>query len=815
MINLKSFQRTQVLATPDLLPYALLIEPGIILNKDASYMASFFYTAADEASMTAHDRNIANDRLNKALRRFGSGWVVHANAFRQKSDIYPKDEESAFPDWISQLIDEERRGFFESEGNSFETVTTLTLTFTPEAAAQKKMEAMFYNTEGGEDKGKLKKGDKTLFEFKKRIQEFEENASLSLKLNRMANIPGEVGGVECDFDEQLSLIDATFHQTEFRKLMVPACGMFLDSYIGRYQFVTGVTPKIGERYIKVINIDGFPSHTHAGVLNALSELNLEFRWNTRFIPLDGYHAKGEIAKYTRKWSQKVKGFIASLTDKPNAKLDHTALGHSLDAQAAEGDAGGDEVCFGYYTGVIVIMHEDQEFLETASSAMRKALLQLGMSNSQIEDINAVEAWLGSLCGNSFANIRRPLIHSLNLADILPTSSVYAGKRHNPCPFYPKGSPPMATVKTEGATPFRLNLHVSDLAHTLIFGPTGSGKSTLLAFLTTQMLRYKDANIFAFDKGLSMYPVNQAMGGNHYNIGGETEEGLPTLSFAPLSRIDSEQDFEWACEWVQTLVALQVKNEQGGVTVEQKIAIRDAMGQHRRSEKYRSLADFRTQVQDEGVKAALSFYSDKEIYNANEDSLATGHFEVFEIEDLMNFEQEISLPIMLYLFRTIEKRLTGQPAYIIIDEAWLVLGHELFRSKIREWLKVLRKANCGVVLATQSISDAVNSGILDVLVESCPTKIFLPNDKANHEEFANYYRSLGLNTAQRRIVADSVPKKQYFVTSSNGDRLIELALGDLALAFCAHSSKKDLAEINRLQIAHGGDWPKIWVDQLYQ
>ena len=79
-----------------------------------------------------------------------------------------------------------------------------------------------------------------------------------------------------------------------------------------------------------------------------------------------------------------------------------------------------------------------------------------------------------------------------------------------------------------------------------------------------------------------------------------------------------------------------------------------------------------------------------------------------------------IPVLLYLFRRIEKRLTGEPSLLILDEAWLMLGHPVFRDKIREWLKVLRKANCAAVLAPQSISDADRSAIIDVLKEICPT-----------------------------------------------------------------------------------------------
>ena len=807
MINLKSFQRTQELATPDLLPYACMVAPGVILNKDGSYMASWFYTGKDDASMTAHDRNVTNERINAALKRLGSGWCMHFNAIRTRSDIYPDAETSFFPDAVSSMIDRERREFFEAAGNSFETVTTLTLTYTPDPVSQKKLEALFFETEGETRKNRQLAGDKTLVDFQRAIQEFEENLGVALDLRRMTEREGEIGGVAVTYDDQLSLLDFQFHHEGFRPVLVPQCGMFLDSIIGKFQFVTGVVPKIGGKFIKAITIDGLPAATSAGFLNPLSELGVEFRWCTRYIPMDAYHAVGEIRKYSRKWAQKVKGFIASLTGKPNAKINHAAAMMTADAQMAESDSSGTEVTFGYYTGTIILLHEDAEFLETASRAMRKALLRLGFSSTRIEDINAVESWLGTMCGNSFANIRRPLLHSLNLSDLLPTSSVYAGQRFNPCDFYPENSPPLAMTKTDGSTPFRLNLHVSDLAHTLIFGPTGSGKSTLLAFLAAQMLRYPRVSIFAFDKGMSMYGINQAVGGNHYNIGGETVEGNPTLAFAPLSRIESEADFQWACEWVETLVRMQMN---GKVSVEKKMAIRQGMISHREASHSVRLSDFVTQVQDQEVKDALSFYTALDIYDAEGDALRDGNFECFEIEELMHFKPEINLPIMLYLFRCIEKKLTGQPAFIIIDEAWMVLGHEVFRDKLREWLKVLRKANCGVVLATQSITDAANSGILDVLSESCPTKIYLPNDRATHEESGQHYKRLGLNTAQRTIIADALPKREYFVTSPKGDRLVDLALGPVALAFCAKSSKDDLRAMKEFQSVHGQDWPVAWI-----
>jgi len=108
----------------------------------------------------------------------------------------------------------------------------------------------------------------------------------------------------------------------------------------------------------------------------------------------------------------------------------------------------------------------------------KTIQNLGFG-CRLETINAVEAWRGSIPGDGYSNVRRPLLHTLNLADMLPVTSVWAGLRENPSALMPKHSPPLLYAATTGATPFRFNLHVSDTGHTLIVGPTGAGKSTAL------------------------------------------------------------------------------------------------------------------------------------------------------------------------------------------------------------------------------------------------------------------------------------------------------------------------------------------------
>ncbi|MGV3633158.1 MAG: conjugal transfer protein TrbE, partial [Pseudorhodoplanes sp.] len=347
-------------------------------------------------------------------------------------------------------------------------------------------------------------------------------------------------------------------------------------------------------------------------------------------------------------------------------------------------------------------------------------------------------------------------------------------------------------------------HVDDVGHTLVFGPTGSGKSTLLALIAAQFRRYAGAQLFCFDKGRSMFPLTVAAGGAHYDVG--AGEGL---SFCPLAELKDDTDRAWASEWIETLVALQgvkVTPDHRNAISRQIALMANARG--------RSLSDFVSGVQLREIKDALHSYTVDgpmgHLLDAEQDGLLMSEFQTFEIEQLMNMGERNLVPVLLYLFRRIEQRLTGAPSLIILDEAWLMLGHPTFRDKIREWLKVLRKANCAVVLATQSISDAERSGIIDVLKESCPTKICLPNGGARETGTREFYERIGFNERQVEIVATAIPKREYYVVSPVGRRLFDMSLGAITLAFVGATGKDDLARIGELRQAHGPDWPVRWL-----
>lgn len=787
----------------DLLNYAAMVDDGVIVGKNGSFMAAWLYKGDDNASSTDEQREMVSFRINQAFAGLGNGWMVHVDAVRRPAPTYIDPGLSHFPDPVSAAIDEERRQLFESLGTMYEGYFVLTVTYFPPLLAQRKFVELMFDDDAATPDHRARTQSLIDF-FKRECRSIESRLSSAVNLERLkGNKVTNEDGSKVTHDDFLRWLQFCITGMN-HPVLLPSNPMYLDAIIGGQELYGGVVPKIGRKFIQVVAIEGFPLESTPGVLTALGELAVEYRWSSRFIFMDGHEAIKHLDKFRKKWKQKIRGFFDQVFNTNTGSVDQDAMSMVADAEAAIAEVNSGLVAVGYYTSVVVLMDENREKLETSARNVEKAINRLGFA-ARIETINTMDAYLGSLPGHGVENVRRPLINTMNLADLLPTSTIWTGLNQAPCPMYPPLSPALMHCVTHGATPFRLNLHVRDLGHTFMFGPTGAGKSTHLALIAAQLRRYKGMSIYAFDKGMSMYPLAKATGGKHFTVAADDDR----LAFCPLQFLDTKGDRAWAMEWIDTILALNNVE----TTPAQRNEIGNAiMSMHESGAK--TFSEFSVTIQDEAIREAIRQYTVDgnmgHLLDAENDGLSLSDFTVFEIEELMNLGEKYALPTLLYLFRRIERNLVGQPAVIILDEAWLMLGHPAFRAKIREWLKVLRKANCLVLMATQSLSDAANSGILDVIVESTATKIFLPNVYARDEDTAALYRRMGLNARQIEILATAIPKRQYYYVSENGRRLYDLALGPLALAFVGASDKESVAAIKTLEAKFGDQWVNEWL-----
>ena len=219
---------------------------------------------------------------------------------------------------------------------------------------------------------------------------------------------------------------------------------------------------------------------------------------------------------------------------------------------------------------------------------------------------------------------------------------------------------------------------------------------------------------------------------------------------------------------------------------------------------RTLTGLSVLLQSQTLKRALQPYCLGGPYgrllDAEAERLGEAEVQAFETEGLIG--TSAAPAVLAYLFHRIEARLDGRPTLLIVDEGWLALDDEGFAGQLREWLKTLRKKNASVIFATQSLSDIDGSAIAPAIIESCPTRLFLPNERAIEPQITAIYRRFGLNDRQIEILARATPKRDYYCQSRRGNRLFELGLGRVALAFTAASSKSDQADIKQILEEHG-------------
>jgi len=800
MLRLKQFRdRTQGL--PDLLNFGLLPLDGILQNKDGSLTVSWYFRGDDMDSATHAELANISARLNQVLVGLGNGWMLNCDAIRKPATQYPHN--GHFPDRTTWLMDEERRQQYELEGAHYETTYALSMTYLPPLRTSNKIIEMIYEDDG-RDQSVTGFATRILDQFKRHIDDFESALSATLAMRRMRGIRRtDAAGREYVEDELLQYMEFCV-SGQLRPVRLPSVPMYLDALIGAFPFYGGIAPRVGNMFIKVVAIDGFPHDSHPGILHALDELGFEYRWSTRFIFLDPQQARGIINGVRRRWQQKQRGLKDQMFNTTGGAIDLDALEMSTDAQTAIGEAESNNVRFGYYTSSVVMMHENRELLSDQAREVRKTILNLGFG-ARIEDINAVEAYLGTIPGHAYPNVRRPILHTLNLADLLPITAVWAGAQRNPCPFYPPDSPVLAYTATTGYTPFRLSLHVGDVGHTLMVGKTGGGKSTALNFLLAQHFRYPNAQAFIFDKGYSSFVLTNASGGTYYDIAGEQS----TLAFCPLKKLDSMADQAWASEWIEIMLTLQGVD----VTPSLRQMVYQAIMRLTRSPR-RTLTEFVSELQDNTLREALTHYTLSgpmgNLLDAEEDSLVDGAFQAFEMEHLMNLGEKNIVPVLLYLFRQVEARMDGRPTLVALDECWLMLAHPLFREKIREWLKTWRKKNALVFLATQEMTDVMNSPIRDVILASCPTKILLPNPEASENASRPVYELIGLNDREIQLLEHATVKRDYYYKSPLGRRVFSFGFGPLALAFVGASSPGDIRKARGLMQTHGNDWPAYWL-----
>lgn len=351
-------------------------------------------------------------RLNNALRRLESGWAIFVEAQRHSTGSYPPN---TFPDAASALVDAERRAQFEEAGAHYESSYFLTFLYLPPPEGTAKTERLLYE---GSNRTVDADGREILRGFVDRT-----NRVLQLVEGFMP---------ECawlDDEETLTYLHSTI-STKRHRVRVPEIPMYLDALLADQPLTGGLEPMLGSAHLRILTVVGFPTATTPGILDDLNRLPFTYRWSTRAIMLDKADATKLLTRIRRQWFAKRKSVAAILkeimSNEASALLDTDAHNKAMDADAALQELGSDQIGEAFVTATISVWDGEPASADEKLRLVEK-VIQGRDFTCMIETVNAVEAWLGSVPGHVYANVRQPPISTLNLAHMIPLSAVWAGE----------------------------------------------------------------------------------------------------------------------------------------------------------------------------------------------------------------------------------------------------------------------------------------------------------------------------------------------------------------------------------------------------
>ncbi|WP_405350866.1 helicase HerA domain-containing protein [Fusobacterium animalis] len=756
------------------LPWGFLLGNGIIYNKNGSYLKCFKFRGKDLKSLEQVDLVFDRAKLNNAFGRSTGNngtWQLNVESRRKRSTPYIK---SQFKEKILQKMDDIRANKYNS-GEFYESEFYLTLSWLPPADLITGL------------KDKLFEGKNEEYENYKNklVEEFE--TEVRNYINLIKNVFREIK--ELNDEETLTYLHSCFSQNDKQNVTPARKEVMLDAYLSDTPIMNGYPPKIGDEYIGIVSILSFPNDTFPAMFDKINQLNFEFRCATRFTIYSSADGQKLVERKTGKWAGKrIKGLDNLLIAFKIKQKMEVEVNQEAENKKQEGDdfltALQEETTnIGEYTFSVILKDKSPQNLNKKIEEVVSIIQNRGFT-TVVESVNILEAFMGSMPADFIHNRRQHPLPTLVATDIMQFYSIYSGNQWN---NHLNSCPLLYANSCKGSDVVYFNLHVGDTGHAAVFGETGGGKSVFLNLIASQFKKYKDSQVFIFDKGGSSRVLTTAIKGKFYDL------GTDQLGFQPLANVDNELERTFAYSWLCEIF----EQENIVLTPEHKSEIHKALKSVGNLPKdLRTITQFEVQVQSEDLRLAIHQYTKDgafgRYFDSNYDSFTNEYsWQSFEVEKLME-NSKVYIPILKYIFHKLEVEMysEGKPTLLIIDEFGRLIKNKAFASKIEEWEVTLRKKNVAILLATQQLSDISHSDIKDALLNSFQTIIYLPNIRANNEQFYNTYKSFGLNNKQIEIIANLENKRDYYAVSKEGNLDFTPNLSEFELAFIGANSPQD-------------------------
>jgi type IV secretion/conjugal transfer VirB4 family ATPase len=747
-------------------------------------------TGVDYESLDNDEQRYAVKRLESAIKSFGEGFHVYQYLFKTNRPEIP------FARYDDELIDaaiDQRRQYFESkrdrlyevelfyvivlEGARSKTGILSALGRMPRdpQGAIRELKAQFTN-----DNMKVllrKQIDADMVRLEQCVQNFTRHLADLM--------PIEVQGQQAQF----SFFRRLLNFDDWRIAGKPQSTQYLDFQVVNSNIEAERDHlRVGDHFVRILTMKEAIAETRPLVLDRLFKIEGNFYVVTEWTPLSMAKARKEVDKRRRHFNMSKSGFVSQIGSDPaktnqrdvlideSKQADIENLGECLRA-LGEGQTLGDFslTVVLYSTDLQTINREMSEFTGVFTNA-DGALFT--------ETYNQLNALFATVPGNYAQNLRKMYLLNSNYADLSFLFTIHPGEKTNPH----LRSEYLAVLETDNATPYYLNLHNGEVAHTLILGMTGSGKSFLCNFLLTNAQKYRPQT-YIFDIGGSFQSLTEIFGGTYLNVGKESRD----FSINPFSLPESKENLQFLFSFFRVLIEgndkrykLDFKEERRlWEAIERMYVV--APEQRTLSTLSQIIGELKERLHRWTKEGQYGF-----LFDNVEDTLSFSKFQTFNFAGWGD-APEVLEPLLFYVLHRANNEIANPEKLatfktFLLDEAWLFIKNETIRSYIVAAQKTWRKHNAAMILATQSIKELEESGMLAIVAESCPTKIFLANPEMNRQV---YREAFHLNDTEIDIIADLIPPSEMLIRKAQSSKKVRLNVDSVSYWIATNNARDNL------------------------
>jgi type IV secretion system protein VirB4 len=760
------------------------------LTKSGDLGVVLSVTGVDYESLDNDEQQYAVKRLESALKSFGEGFHVYQYLFKTNRPEIP------FARYDDELIDaaiDQRRQYFESkrdrlyevelfyvivlEGARSKTGILSALARMPRdpQGAIRELKAQFTN-----DNMKVllrKQIDTDLVRLEQCVQNFTRHLADLM--------PIESQGQQAQF----SFFRRLLNFDDWRIAGKPQSTQYLDFQVVNSNIEAERDHlRVGDHFVRILTMKEAIAETRPLVLDRLFKIEGNFYVVTEWTPLSMARARKEVDKRRRHFNMSKSGFVSQIGSDP-AKTNQRDVLIDESKQADIENLGeclralGDGQTLGDFSLTVVLYSTD---LQTINQEMGEFTGVFTNADGALftETYNQLNALFATVPGNYAQNLRKMYLLNSNYADLSFLFTIHPGEKTNPH----LRSEYLAVLETDNATPYYLNLHNGEVAHTLILGMTGSGKSFLCNFLLTNAQKYRPQT-YIFDIGGSFQSLTEIFGGTYLNVGQESRD----FTINPFSLPESKENLQFLFSFFRVLIEGNDKRYKLDFKEERKLweAIERM---YVVAPEQRTLSTF-SQIIGE-LKERLHRWTKEGqygfLFDNVEDTLSFSKFQTFNFAGWGD-APEVLEPLLFYVLHRASNEI-ADPAKLatfktfLLDEAWLFIKNETIRSYIVAAQKTWRKHNAAMILATQSIKELEESGMLAIVAESCPTKIFLANPEMNRQV---YREAFHLNDTEIDIIADLIPPGEMLIRKAQSSKKVRLNVDSVSYWIATNNARDNL------------------------